>query len=1150
MRVSRFLQYLAIGLLALCCAGALAQTITGAVSGIVTDPSGAVVPGATVTATDIATGVETKTTTNKDGVYSIRFLTIGQYRVSVTANGFTAQALGPFALEAGQVAKFDAKLAVAGSTQSIAVNGNLAPLLNTENGELATTLDNNAIENIPLAGRNFQELALYTPGAITTAPGSFAGSNAEVRDVIGGSVLSINGNRAQSNNFLLNGIEINETVANLVSYNVAPNALSQVRVISANAPAEWGNVNGGAVVGLLNNGTNQFHGSMYYFGHDAIFNANSWTNNRNGIARHSATNSLFGATLGGPILRDKLFFFVDYEGVRSHSGGQGAVSVATAKMRQGDFSELLDPAIMCIPGVACKTNRMIQLYDSQNGYAPFVDNQNVPITNPVAQFMYAHPEVYPLPNHAPNPGSATSGNYHGLTKSRTYNDQFDVRLDYKANNKDSFFGTYSQSTSGDVDVAPLAISFPGADTYPTKLFTFNFVHTFTPAVLNEFRAGFLRTIWNQGVPYDSTGVFGMNGNAVIGIQGGNQTPGFANESISGITSLGSTGTYSDLVENNFTYGDNLTWQKGRHLFKFGAQFIRYQQNIIYSGLSGASGSITYNGDFTSNPLIKSNTSTPNVNGYGVADFNMDRAFSVGRGTVAGYAGQRQWRDAVFAQDDWKLRPNLTVNLGLRWEYDQPIYEAHDKQSNVNLATGELELAGKNGNSRALYDSVWTNFMPRVGFSYNPIRRLVVRGGFGTTTFLAGTGANLRLIINPPFQTAVNFSGSAPTSLSDPGEFTPAETAFSAHTPDCDTINDPKCGITVRAWSHHLRSSNINEFSLTTEYQFTNTTSLQIGYLGETGVHLINANNGNQQTQPCWNGDSLLPYNSPACFAVNKTPYYQLVGQTGFLRITDSEGMMNYNALQSTFRQRLANGLQFTVNYTYSKSMTNSTGYFGSELALTGNGSFPADPRHLGWEYSPAPTDATHNVNFNMVYQLPLGRGRMFGANVNRFADEIIGGWKVSMTGSAFTGLPETIVAAKNYAGTRTGQNRAVHYRPFKIHNRSIDQWWGDDPSTDGCTNPGVDDGVCAYGTPPIGIIDNARPRSERIPGYQSYNAAAFKSFAITERQRLALRAEAFNVFNIVSYGNPNDKIGAADFGRITGVRSSARNFQLSAKYSF
>lgn len=1148
--ILKSLNYLAITLLAVCSMTSLAQTVTGGVTGTVTDPSGAVIPGAKVTATNVTTNVDTSTQTNKDGVYSIRFLTIGQYKVTVQSPGFAIQALGPFALEAGQIAKFNAKLGLQGAASSVTVNEGLVPLLNTENAEIGTTLDTTAIDNISLPGRNFEMLSLFTPGAVSTNPQSFTGSNAVDRDNIGGAVLSVNGNRAQTNNFLLDGFEINETINNTVGYNPSPDALSQVRIISANAQAEYGNVNGGDVIALLKNGTNKFHGSASYFVNNYHLNANSWGAGRTHTPKESSTTDIFGATLGGPIIRDKLFFFGDYEGARSHEGGVATETVATALMRQGDFSELLDPSLMCLPGAACTPNKLVQLYDSQNAYKPYAGNRGVPITNPAAIYLYAHPELYPLPNNAPSAGSPTSGNYLGPSKDRRYNNQFDVRIDYKASDKDSFFGNYSQSTAGDSFTSPLQILFPGSSTYPTKGFGINYIRTMTPALVNEFRVGFYRIVWNQGIPNDTTGVFGLNGNALLGIEGGNQVPGFARQSISGITALGNQGTYSDIVMNNYTYGDNLTWQKGKHTFKFGAQFIRYQQNIIYSGLDGAGGSMVYNGNFTSNPLIKASTDTPHATGYGVADFNMDRVFSTGRGTVAGYAGQRQWRDAVFAQDDWKVFPNLTFNLGVRWEYDQPIYEVNNKQSNLNLQTGELEIAGQGGNSRALYNPVWTNFMPRIGFSYNPIPRVVVRGGFGSTTYMEGTGANLRLIINPPFQTATDYAGARPSSLANPGEFTTAEKAFSSQSADCDTLTNPKCGITIRAWEPNLRPSTINEFSLTTEYQLNNTASLQIGYVGETGVHLISANNGNQLTHPCFSGTTLLTYNSAACFAVNKAPFYQLVGQTGFVRITGSDGMMNYNALQATFRQRLSHGLQFTANYAYSKTMTNSTGFFGSNLSIGHTTSFPANPHDRSLEYGPAPTDATHNLNFNMAYLLPFGRGRIFGGNVNRVADEVLGGWRVSVSGFAYTGFPTTIIAGTDSSGMRVGQQRAVHYRKLIIRHRNISQWFGDDPSATPCPVAGVDNGVCAYGVPANGTISTARPDSERVPGYQQYNAAAFKDFAITEGQRITFRVDAFNVFNIASYGNPSAGATDSQFGAITSVRSGPRNLELSAKYTF
>ena len=1146
----KYLYSLAIAFLTICSGVGFSQTITGSVNGTITDPSGAVIEGAQITATNIATNIATTTKSNKDGVYSIQFLTVGQYTAKIEAPGFASALLGPFSLEAGQVAKFDARLDVTRATTSVSVNESLAPLLNTENAELGTTLDSTAIESIPLQDRNFATLTLFTPGAVSTNPQSFTGGNAIERDNIGGSSLSVNGNRAQTNNYLLDGIEINETVNNAIAYNPSPEALSQVRVVSSNAQAEYGNVNGGDVIALLKNGTNNFHGSAFYFVNDYQLNANTWANNYTGIPRTSSTSTIFGGTLGGPILRNKLFFFADYSGNRFHNGGVATATVADALMRQGDFSELLNTGIMCAPGTACTTNKLIQLYDSQNGYASYANNRGVPLTNPVASYLYSHPNIYPLPNHAPSPGSPIANNYVGPTKSRIYNDQFDVRLDYKLSDNDSFFGNYSQSVAGNTQTNPLVITFPGASTYPTRGFSINSVHTFTPSLLNELRVGFFRVVWNQGVPYDPTGIFGMNGDSVVGIEGKNQAPGFAQQSVGAITNPGNGATYSNNVMNNFTYGDNLTWQKSRHTFKVGLQFIRYQQNIIYSGVSGAEGVLAYSGNFSSNPLVTGNVNTPLASGYSLADFNMNRVYSVGRGAVAGFAGQRQWRDAVFAQDDWKLLPNLTLNLGVRWEYDQPIYEVNNKQSNLNLQTGQLEIAGQNGNSRALYNSVWTNFMPRIGFAYNPTPRFVMRGGFGSTTYMEGTGANLRLIINPPFQTSINYTGAPPTSRTNTGAFTTAQIAFSSNSAACLYSTNPSCGQTIRAWDPNLRPSTINEFSLTAQYQLSNTASFQIGYVGETGVHLISANNGNQLSTPCLSGSALLNYNSAACFAINKAPFYQLVGQSGLVRITQSEGMMNYNALQSTFRQRLSRGLQFTMNYTYSKAMTNATGYFGSNLNILNNTSFPENPADRSVEYGPAPTDTTHSVNFQVMYSFPFGRGQQFGGNVNRVLDLAFGGWRAAVSGYAYTGFPVTLVSATNNSGVNAPQQRAWHYRGLVIRHRNINQWFGDDPSATACSTAGQDNGICAYGIPPNGVISSAHPFSERVPGYQQYDAAAFKDFSVVREQKLSFRVEAFNVFNIASYNNPVATVPSTTFGQITSTRSGPRTLQLSAKYSF
>ena len=619
----------AIAMLLFCGAALKAQTITANVNGTVTDPTGAIIPGAKVTATNVDTNVQTSTTSNNDGIYNIRFLQVGRYNVTVDAQGFASRTFGPFTLEANQDAKIDAPMSVAGGTTQVAVQADVAPLLNTENAMLATTLDTTAIDNVPMIGRDFLELTLFLPGAVNTQPSSLTGNVAIYNsDATLGS--SVNGNRQQANNYLLDGIEINETLNNTIGYNVSPDALGQVQITSSNAQAEYGNVNGGDVIALLKSGTNKFHGSAFEYLSDYHLDANSWGNKHNSVItpKASYTQPIFGGTLGGPILHDKLFFFGDYDGGRYHSGGISTATVITALMRQGNFSELLNPNLMCTPAcTSSQNNKLIQLYDaSTTAFTPYAGNLNVPITNPVAKYLFAHPNLYPLPNQAPQAGNVATGNYSAPSKTRQFNNQFDVKVDYKVTQKDSLSVRYSQSNNGQTNTPVLAISFPLAPVTPVKGVAINEVHTLNASMVNEFRAGYTMVAPLEGTPVDSTGAFGSTGNSVVGIPGGNggNIIGFAAQtptpgSTSGLTTANG-GQYSTMgnsygglsdTDNSFTYGDNFTWLKDKHTFKFGAQFIRYQQNTFSAGNDGVLGTMAYTGVSTSNPTSNS-TNNPRM----------------------------------------------------------------------------------------------------------------------------------------------------------------------------------------------------------------------------------------------------------------------------------------------------------------------------------------------------------------------------------------------------------------------------------------------------------------------------------------------------------------------------------------------------------
>lgn len=1134
-----------------------AQTITGSVDGTVTDQRGAVIRGATVTATNVETNVSTSVRTNDSGVYDIRFLQVGQYTITIEASGFARQQSKPFTLEAAQNAKLDSQLSLEGTTTSLNVSAEMVPLLNTENAQLATTLDQNAIDAVPLVGRNFVQLTLFVPGAVSTTPAGFAG-NAAIG--VGGQQVSVNGNREQSNNYLLDGIEINETLNNGVGYNPSPDALNQVQVVSANAQAEYGNVNGGAVIALTKSGTNNWHGSAFYFLSDYLMDANTWGNKHNSkvTAKQSYTQPVFGGTIGGPILRNKLFFFADYEGGRYHQGGVGNVTVATAKMRQGDFSELLNPAIMCAPGSLCTAKNLIQLYDASSpAYKPYAGNLNVPILNPVSKYLYAHPELYPLPNQAPQAGTPATNNYTAPTKNRRQNDQGDIKIDWKASGSDNLSVRYSQSNNFITTTPVLLLQFPVSPQTPVKGVAVNEVHTFSSSMVNELRIGFTRVHVLGGLTTDPTGAFGLKGNSIVGIGAAQVLNGFSGQVFSppgttGLTTpngsqfstIGNAGTATNYADNTFTYGDNLTYLRGKHNFKFGAQFIRYQQNSLYPGNDGLLGQFVYTGNYTSNP---NSGLANNTQGYSIADFNLDRVAYAGTGNASGPlgpTGQRQWRDAFFAQDDWKLTPKLTANLGMRYEYDQPMYEVNNKQANINMATGQLVYAGQNGVSRATVDPYYASFMPRIGFAYAYSQRFVVRGGYGIQNYMEGTGANRRITINPPFQTPYFAQGSSP-SITSPGVYFRVEDGFS-------NPASPTPSLSLNAWAMKIRPAFIGEYSLTTEYQFSNSTSLTMGYIGESGQHLVNHGSANQLLHPCVIGGVVQSNpNSAACSTANPAPYKALVGQAGSIVITTSDAMMNYNALQLTLRQRGHHGLEGTLNYSYGRAMTNAVGFYGSSgIANANNYNENYYDNHS--EYGPTSQDVRHNVNGVLSYQIPFGRGRSFGSNMNRALDEVVGGWKVGFTAVAYTGFPVTINNSVNNAYTNNKIQRANHYRTLKINGRSLNSWFGTDPSATSCAIRGgtTDNPACAYGAPADGTYGNAAVGSERAPGFQQYDATASKDFTVRHEQKIGFRADASNVFNLTSLGNPDNTAQSSTFGRITTVRSGPRRLQLSVKYQF
>ena len=803
-------------------------------------------------------------------------------------------------------------------------------------------------------------------------------------------------------------------------------------------------------------------------------------------------------------------------------------------MLAGDFSAL--------------TGQGIQLYDSQNNFAPYSGNQ-IPVVSPIAKFLAAHPAIYPAPNRAPQDG-LIENNYVGPQNSVVTNNQEDFKVDFTPGNVNKINAFYSQGKGADFTSAIVPVSFPAHNTYPTKIAGASWVHTFSPAIINEARFGFTRVRWNNGVPSDPTGLFGFSGEQKVGIAFPyTQTyAGFTGESISNNASyIGANASPQVFTDNTFNYYDNLTWQRGRHLFTIGGQATRYQQNYLNAGNVGFLGQLSYNGSYSGNPNA---TDGP---GYGPADFVLGRISNAQLASPLGNVGNRQWRVAGYFQDDYKVTSKLTLNLGIRYEYDQPWYEQNNKTANV-LPGGIVEYAGHVPAgavagaivcpTRACYNANYKQIMPRLGFAYQINPKTVIRGGYGSTSFFEGYSFNQRLTSSPPFSLAINTNAVTPSGTSGGTPFTVAD-AFSQPL----GVNNSLYSV----WPQNTQPAYIQQYTLTVEHAITNELSVSMGFHGQNGDRLADYRDGNQLTLAQAQAIAALPAGAPIP-AADQPPYVSLVGQSGTILITESEARMNYNAGILTVRQRTHHGLEYTLNYTWAKSLTNTSGNYGvgAQANNSYNGSSFQDGYNMRADWGPSGMDVRHSMNFVGVYDLPFGRGRAYGGGANKAVDALLGGWRLAASAILYSGFPVTIFGKNNNGGVNPyGYTRANQYGEMTIRNRSLTDWWGTDPSATPCLGAGADNGVCAYGNEANLEFGSAHNGSERSPGYRQVDTSLFKDFHVWGEQHvLGFRADFFNIFNIASYGNPDNNINDTSFGLINTTRSNSRQIQLSLHYAF
>jgi hypothetical protein len=931
----------------------------------------------------------------------------------------------------------------------------------------------------------------------------------------------VNGNREQTNNFLLDGIDNNDSIDNRIGYQPNVDALDEVKVITGNGSSEFGNVGGAIVNATLKSGTNQFHGNVFEFLRNNELDANGYFNNRNKVARAAFKRNIFGGTLGGPIIRNKAFFFIDYEGTQQRNSGPATASVAPATWRTGDLSDLLNKSGIIVrdpltgSDIASRT--------------PFGGNR-IPanrILNPVAVKLFSSPNLYPLPNNAGTGVLGISSNYIATSASTLKNNQADAKGDLRPTDNDSVsmrwsIGRYEQFGSQ----AALPVFLTSGNFGPTMSSVLTWTRTISPTIVNEVRLGYTRVGIDEGIPVDWSGLLGADGNAKFGIAGGQPVAGLSSVSLgNGLSSIGAGASIGNTVDNKIQYADNLTWQKGKHLLKIGGQAIRFRQNRYYAGNNGALGIFTFDGTYS---------------GAAFGDFLLNALAIKGRGAVVGKWGHRHWLDGIFVQDDYKVSRNLTVNLGMRWEYSQPIYEVADRQVNINTATGQLLYAGKDGNSRALYDPYYKQFEPRIGFAWNPMSKLVFRMGYAMSSYLEGTGANLRLPLNPPFfvETNVNFDPRTP------GDISKGFSDVSAS----GVLNGPKTGpnpaFQARAWDLHLRPQFTHQYNASLEYEFTNSTSMTVAYVGQLGTHLVVPHEANNPLPGVGAVSSWAPADS-------RRPLATALPNVGNIALTEGSARMSYNSLQVSGRRRFAGGLELTGFYVWSKSIMENLGYYGCG-SVNAEGAYWQDAYNRLGNRGPACFDAKNNFSVGGLYELPVGKGRKFGSNMNKMVDLLVGGWSANYFLNAHSGFPVTVFASSANTGGRTprGNVRANAYRPFQITSQSVDQFYGPVTAANFCA-AGVDNGTCAFGIPAVGTLGSAGVGTLRAPSFFNFDASIGKKFHVTERQYVDFRMEMFNAFNHASWGPPGrDITNPAAFGQITGQVQNPRNIQFGLKYYF
>ena len=1133
---------------------AFAQRDLATLVGSVTDPTSAGIPNAKINISEEATGLKYDLVTTGGGEYARPALKPGVYTVAVEAAGFKKSTRRNIILTAGDRTGVDFVMQVGEVSINIEVTGEAA-VLQTESTIIGASVDAKQVSELPLGGiRNFAYLARLSPGVVPNEPGA--------RDSTGGG-FSANGVRSNGqNNFLLNGVDNNVNVIdflNQTSFVIGPSveAIGEMRVMTNGYNAEYGRGAGGVVNVTIKSGTNQIHGSLFEYLQNDKMNANRWENNRNGVKRGPFKQNQFGAAVGGPVIKNRTFWFADYQGTEIRSTG-GAVpglgtsaffSIPTADMKSGNFSHLLgtNRAITNSLGVATREG---QIYDPAttmmgtypNGTTglirqPFPNNM-IPASriDPAAKKIV---DLFPAPNVNVAPGIALN-NFFTTTSGTQGVKQFDIRMDHRLSDKDNIFGSVSWSERNQINGQPL----PGAldATYfasnleqtLARNAMLSYTRTWSPSFVSETRVGFSRLVTSrtQANPdVDQFKAFGIGGYNPTGPLNG----GLPSTSIDRYSGFGASDWLPSKEYNNvWDFIQNIAIQKNSHSIKFGSEFRPIK--FPFFQFPSPHGNWSFNRTETSFP--NGTDALSNLTGDGYASFLLGRV-SQGQLSTTNFISSQKEAWAFYAQDDWKVNSKLTINYGVRYELFSPIGEKFGRQANFDFDKMTLFIPkGKDQDaplppnfardfsfvkvSRGEVDQYlipWdkTSIAPRIGFAYQAMSKTVVRAGYGI--FYGGEenqGGNPNRGEGVPFNQTTTLVRPANVTTFEANPFFNANAGVSGGFPvNIFSLNAP---INFRSIAQNFRNPMVHKWNFSLQREFRGGNALELAYVGNHQAHQLHFSDPNGA------------YNDPR--PAIETNVRRPVPSIGGVNYTSTFGYGNYAGLTAKFEKRYSAGLQYLVAYTWGHALATS----GTTLSGSA-GHAPKNVRNYSEAYASAAWDIRHSMTASFLYDVPMGKGKSIDIQ-NKVGDALLGNWQVNGILTLRTGSPYTLgtnqcVGSFNNCLPDAVAGKAANAAPSS--GRTPDQWF----DTGNVTRP-------AIGTP-----GNLGYQTQRVPGQGYMDFSLFKAINLTERFKVQFRAEAFNLTNSPQFGSPNRIQGDPNFGRIFGTQDGTqRRTQFALRFMF